>query len=70
MGHREIRELRIVIPPRTRPEGSMEVRLVTIDVIFADGTGTQLRTGTSIEHWPSGDVLDTVKAFVAELERA
>lgn len=70
MTTREIRQLYIAIPDRTRSANATEVRRVTIDVVFSDSTRNQVITHTAMEVWPSGDLLESVKKFITELESA
>ena len=66
---KEIRVLQIEVSELTRPPVTRELRAVKVRVLFSDSTWSDLTTHTSMNPWPSDDLLDTVKKFVAGLER-
>ncbi len=67
---KEMRFLQVEVPEPTSGTRTTEVRAVKVRVLFSDGSWTDLTTHTSMKPWPSGDLLETVKNFVAELERS
>ena len=67
---KEIRVLHIEVPEPQNDGGRLELREIKIWVAFSDGSWSQIKTLTSMKQWPSADLIETVKNFVAEIERA
>jgi len=71
---KELRKLVITVPAHEPEEGKQPkgstppVRMVEIQIVFADGTARSIRTGTSMSPWPTDDLLDTVKGFIFQLQ--
>ena len=70
MADREVRFLQIEVPDSDGGPKKANARVVTITVAFSDRTWTQIKTSTSMRPWPTSDLLDTVKEFVADLNRS
>lgn len=66
---KEIRFLLIEVHPPATDGRTTEVRRVDVRVLFSDGRWGDLVTHSSMKPWPSNDLLETAKQFVAALER-
>jgi hypothetical protein len=67
---KEIRSLSLVVPEPEPNRLTTEVRIVTMEVVFSDGTRTNLKAGSSMNPWPSDDLLNAIKGYIAALEQA
>lgn len=69
MTTKELRVLQVQIPEPESNGNRVGIRQVSIIAVFSDGTWSQIKAHSSLNPWPSEDLLNTVKGFVAELER-
>ncbi|MFZ0225835.1 MAG: hypothetical protein WAL41_02590 [Mycobacterium sp.] len=67
---KEIRVLHVEVPDPQPGGGTVELRPVNIVVAFSDGNWTQTKAFISMKHQPSANLIEMVKNFVTQIERA
>jgi len=66
---REIRKILIDIPePTKQPTGHRpELREGTIDIVFSEGPPSTLRILSTMNPWPTDDLLKELRDFISQL---